>query len=114
VDEQLRLKARELLLRARIYRFMALIFAMIGVMVFVALYFQHINGDIVSAFHDPSFAYILSIPFLPALVLSILAVKADRQLRKMLEPQTTAKAEKPAKPEKKQKPKKGDTEKKAD
>ncbi|MCB9996463.1 MAG: hypothetical protein H6869_08525 [Rhodospirillales bacterium] len=85
MDEQTRLKAREFLLRAKIYRAIALAFAIGGLVVFLALYFKHVDGHIMAALHNPKLVLILLLPFLPAFVVSRMAVKAEKNLSKILE-----------------------------
>ena len=85
MDEQTRLKARELLLRSRIYRGVALAFAIMGLIIFVFLYLKHVEGDVLNALRSPSIIIILAISFLPAFVLSRMAVKAEKGLAKALQ-----------------------------
>lgn len=85
MEEEARLQARELLLRSRIYRFVALVFAAIGLIVFMLLYFKYIEGDIFEALKRPSLILIVIIPFLPAFILSRMALKTESRFVKILE-----------------------------
>lgn len=76
-------KARELVLKARLLRFFALVFALAGMVVFIVLYFQNVGGTFFSALTNPFIITIILVPFLPAFVLSLLAQRAEREyLRK--------------------------------
>ena len=72
-------KARELVLKARLFRFFSFVFACAGVIVFVALYFQNIQGSFLSALTNPFVITIILVPFLPAAVLSFKASRLERQ-----------------------------------
>lgn len=72
-------KARELVLKARIYRICALIFALIGLIMFVMLYMRHVEGAFLSSMTNPFIITIVVVPFLPAVVLSILARRLERE-----------------------------------
>lgn len=93
MDEETRLKARELLLRSRIYRFMALAFAVLGLVLFVFLFFRYVQDDIIHAVKNLSILLILILPFLPAVILSGMAVKAEKKLKKLLGVEQEAAAE---------------------
>ena len=94
MDEQTRLKARELLLRSRVYRYSAIVFAVMGAVVFLALYFRYIEGDIIHALHNPMLVMILVLPFLPAFVLSWMAAKTANKFMVLLEKLQNSDAEK--------------------
>ena len=89
--------ARSLLIKSRLYRFFALAFALIGVVVFIMLFFRHIDGQIFEALRDPSIIAFITIPFLPAVVLSLMAQKTEQAFAK-LGKSTAAAAEATAKP----------------
>ncbi|MBI2234726.1 MAG: hypothetical protein HYU57_07070 [Micavibrio aeruginosavorus] len=72
-------KARELVLKARIYRICALIFALVGLIMFVMLYMRHVEGSFLSSLTNPFIITIVVVPFLPAVVLSILAGRLERE-----------------------------------
>jgi len=95
VDEATRLKAREQLLRARVYRFLALVCAVLGLVMFLSIYFRYVDGDIIGALTRVSTVLMLLLPFLPACVLSWMAVRAERKFMAML-PDLTAPADKSA------------------
>ena len=64
-------------------RFFALVFALAGMVVFIVLYLQNVGGTFFSALTNPFIITIILVPFLPAVVLSFLAQRAEREyLRK--------------------------------
>ena len=81
--------ARSLLIKSRLYRFFALAFAVMGVVVFVTLYFKNIEGHLLEALRNPSIIAIILIPFLPAIVLSLMAQRAEQKFMKLLKPEET-------------------------
>ena len=72
-------KGRELVLKARLLRLFALIFAIAGLGVFLVLYVQNIEGTFFSALTNPFIITIVIIPFLPAVVLSWIARRVERK-----------------------------------
>ncbi len=73
------MSARELVLKAKLLRFFALIFALTGMVIFVVLYFQNVEGTFLSALTNPFVITIIIVPFLPAAVLSLLASRLERE-----------------------------------
>ena len=84
MDEETRLKARELLLKARVYKFFAIAFAGVGAVVFISLYFKHIDGHMLSALSRLSTVVMIIVPFLPALLFTFLSGRAEKKLMKTL------------------------------
>lgn len=80
---QNRLLARSLLIKSRIYRFFALAFALMGLVVFIMLFFRHIEGQLFAALRDPSIIAMITIPFLPAVVFSLMAQKTEQQFARL-------------------------------
>lgn len=78
-QEEKRLQARELLLRARVYRAFALALAVGGLVIFSVLYQKHIGGDIIGALRRPSTVLIVLVPFVPAAVFSWLSIRAENK-----------------------------------
>jgi len=79
-------KARRLVLKARLFRFLAAVFAVTGLLIFIILYMQNIEGTFLSALTNPFIVVILLVPFLPAAVLSLLAARLEREyIRKYLQ-----------------------------
>lgn len=70
-------KVREYLLYAKIYRFCALFFVVIGISLFAFLFFNA-SGSFLEKFQSPLMLGIMVLPFLPAFVLSMLAHRAER------------------------------------
>ena len=95
--------ARVLLIKSRLYRYFALAFALLGVVIFIFLYFRHIEGNLLQALQSPSIIPIIVLPFLPAFVLSLLAQRLERQFAKLGKSaeEDTAKADVPPAPKKK-------------
>ncbi len=85
MDEEIRLQARELLLRSRIYRFVALLLAVIGLAVFGIFYFKYIDGNISSVLQKPTLILMLFLPFLPAVILSRMSAKTEKKFNAVLE-----------------------------
>jgi len=75
--------ARVLLIKSRLYRYFALAFALMGVVIFIFLYFRHIEGNLLQALQSPSIIAIILLPFLPAFVLSLLAQGLERKFAKL-------------------------------
>lgn len=75
--------ARALLIKSRFYRIFALAFAVMGLVIFAYLYMTHIEGNFSEVLRNPSIIVILLVPFLPAIVLSLLAQKFERQFAKL-------------------------------
>lgn len=88
MDEKQRLLARDLLLRARVYKFLAALFACAGVVVFLSLYFRNIDGNLLGALARLSTVMTILLPFLPAFVFSWLASRAEARLGALLEGET--------------------------
>lgn len=71
--------ARKLLMKAKLYRASALFFAITGILLFIQMFVTKIQGHFLDAMRDPFTILIILIPFLPAIVLSIMAQKAERE-----------------------------------
>lgn len=83
--ETARIHLREMLIKAKFYRAASVIFALCGIGVFVFLMSRFVDGDIYVVLKDPTIIIILLIPFLPAAVLSWLAVRSEKKFAAMLE-----------------------------
>lgn len=81
--------ARSLLIKSRLYRFFALAFALIGVVVFLILYFKNVEGHLFEALMHPSIIAMILIPFLPAVVLSLMAQHLEQKFMKLAKPEET-------------------------
>lgn len=79
---------REYILKAKLYRFVSLIFITIGVLVFCVMYIQNVEGRLLEALRDPMTVSIFLIPFVPAAVLTILADKNERKGRDLMNKDT--------------------------
>jgi hypothetical protein len=76
--------ARELLLKSKTYRFFGNIFAVVGLIVFLGIYATAYSGDVQVALRDPLIVIFLIFPFIPAVVFSLRAKKAETALQKLL------------------------------
>lgn len=72
-------KARELVIKARIYRFLALIFAFVGLAIFVVMFLRHVEGSFLSSLTNPFVVTMIIFPFLPAAALSFMASRLERK-----------------------------------
>jgi hypothetical protein len=80
-------RAREYLIKSKLYRFLALVFACVGVLIFCVFYFEQSRtegGSVLAMLRDPSIIITLVFPFVPAIVLSFLAQRAERKLQDLL------------------------------
>lgn len=82
---------QEYLIKAKLYRFMSLLFVTIGIFVFCAMYIQNVEGKLLHALRDPMIITVFLIPFFPAAVLTFLADSAEKKYRKMTGQQETKK-----------------------
>jgi FtsH-binding integral membrane protein len=81
-------QARELLIQAKVYRALTVVFACLGAGIFAALFFQHHNGDLMASLQDPMTVVFIIFPFVPALWLSRKSRKAEKALSKLLTPES--------------------------
>lgn len=54
-----------------------------GVVIFLFLYFRHVEGQLFEALRDPMIIAIVLFPFLPAIVLSLMAQALERKFKKL-------------------------------
>ncbi|MCM2343923.1 MAG: hypothetical protein NDJ24_05125 [Alphaproteobacteria bacterium] len=94
LQEDVRLKARALLMKAKLYRLMALVFAFTGLAVFTVLYIRNIEGQFFEALQHPVTVTIILVPFLPAIVLSILGQRAEKAFWALIQSAETPPPEK--------------------
>ena len=86
MDESDRKQARELLLKTKVYKLLATVFAAGGALVFLILHYQYFGGDFVASLKDPMTIVLVLFPFVPSLILSFRARKAEQALQKLLKP----------------------------
>lgn len=85
LDEPTRKKARELFLRARLYRVLALVFAVTGLLIFITLYLKNVQeGGIMAALHRPSTVVMILLPFLPSFLFSRMSQKAEKEFTALM------------------------------
>lgn len=88
------LKAREILLRSKIYKWLTVVFAVFGFLVFIMVYAKQYRGDVMVALGNPWIVASLLIPFLPAFVLSLMTSKEEKKLEKAYEELAALKGDK--------------------
>lgn len=71
-------------MKARLYRFFALAFALFGVAIFLILYFRHVDGRLLDALANIKTVVIILVPFLPAAVLTMMAARAEDKFYDLL------------------------------
>ncbi|MBP7721843.1 MAG: hypothetical protein KA155_04835 [Alphaproteobacteria bacterium] len=78
-------RAKEYLIKSKLYRFLALVFACLGVLLFCYTYFeQSEGGNIFNLLRNPVSIVFLIFPFVPAIALSVMARRAERKLSEFL------------------------------
>lgn len=82
-----KLTPRQLLLKARIYRFFGLVFAAVGFFVMLAVFSYAYKGDIELVAQEPAGFMTVVIPFIPSFILFWIADRADKKAITMLENQ---------------------------
>lgn len=78
-------QAKMLFIKSRIYRGIAFVFLIIGFGVFLALYIQKSDGDIMKALHDPASIIMVLFPFLPAVVFSFMSSSLEKKAYSLLD-----------------------------
>ncbi len=84
MEEEVKKQARELLIKAKAYRIFAHIFAFVGVLIFLVIYFSYFKGDVMASLRDPITIFFVLFPFAPAIILSLKGKKAEAALQKLL------------------------------
>lgn len=72
---------KKLFLKAKIYRILTLIAIVLGVSLFVFLYQRGVEGRLIQALREPVTVLILIFPFLPAIILSWLSGRVEKELK---------------------------------
>ncbi len=65
-------------MKSKLYRASALFFAVMGVVILIQTFLSHIDGHFMEAMKKPATIVLIVMPFLPAVVLSLMAQKAER------------------------------------
>lgn len=76
---------KEYLIKSKFYRAVSLVFVVIGLIAFLMLYIANVEGRVMEALKNPVTILFFIIPFLPAIVLSMLASKNEKKYLKMTE-----------------------------
>ena len=74
---------KEYLIKAKIYRVASMVFVALGLVVFMILYVNTIEGRVMEALKNPMTLGIFIVPFLPAAVLSFIADKNEKKYIKI-------------------------------
>ncbi len=79
-------RAREYLIKSKLYRFLALVFACLGAVLFCYGFFEQMQGEegLVGLLRDPVRIAFLMFPFVPAVALSFMGQRAERKLADVL------------------------------
>ena len=81
-------EARELLIRGKVYRILAVTFLIVGIAVIAVIYRKVSGGDATKALENPAIIIGMLVTFLPAFVLSLMASKAEKKLASLIESMT--------------------------
>lgn len=74
---------KEYLIKAKFYRVVSMIFVALGLVVFMILYVNTVEGRVMEALKNPMTLGMFIVPFLPAAVLSIIADKNEKKYIKL-------------------------------
>lgn len=80
-------EVKDMIITAKVLRFCADLFAILGVIMFGFLYYNNYHGNGLNALHDPFFVVTVLMPFIPAAILAWQASKKRKQIRALLEQQ---------------------------
>ena len=80
-------EVKNLIITAKVLRFCADLFAILGVVMFGFLYYNNYEGNGLAALHDPFFVVTVLVPFIPAAILAWQVSKKRKQIRALLEQQ---------------------------
>lgn len=80
-----RRKARELIIRVKLYRLLAVLLAVLGLLIFASLYYEYIQADLMAALTDPKTVMFVLVPFLPAAIIAWIARGEEKKLTKTIE-----------------------------
>lgn len=81
-DDQ-RMEARAWLMKSRLYRLFAMIFAGGGLLVFIAMSARYMGEGLIDILRDPRIIAVILIPFLPAAVMARMSESAHKKFRKI-------------------------------
>lgn len=78
-------KVREAFVKVKMYRIFAYIFFFVGILIFLMLYNGYMEGRPFKEVLSFAMIFIIIIPFLPAAVLSAIALRAEKDAKQSLE-----------------------------
>ena len=77
--------ARQLVLKSRLYRLIGLLFAVVGLVIFLIIFSHAFKGNFLHAAKDPFILLIVLLPFLPACVLAWMSSSLEKKALSKLE-----------------------------
>ena len=86
MDEDQRREARKYLVRAKAYRLIGILFALVGIGVFAMLYLRLSgSGQFLAAMMDPFLIGVVLFPFVPAFFLTMMGQMSEKKVVKIIE-----------------------------
>jgi len=76
---------RKLYIKVMFYKFTAMAMAIVGLVIFLVLYYQLTNGNVMEVVRNPTYLIILLFPFIPAVILSWIMTRVQNKLERNLE-----------------------------
>ncbi len=72
-------------MKGRVYRFLAIVFAIVGAAIFAVIFQMQAEGNIQKAVTDPIVVGMILLPFIPAALLSFISGRCNDKLRDLLD-----------------------------
>ncbi len=85
MNERTRRQCKELLIRAKVYRALALIFSLAGVGILLSSYYSNSGGGFFFLLIDPFFLALIALPFVPAFIFILVAQHKEKKILKLME-----------------------------
>lgn len=76
--------ARDLAVRVSVYRLVAILFVLVGILLFAYIYSTKIQGHFAAAMRDPYTILVFVFPFVPAAFLSWRATVCERKFNELM------------------------------
>ena len=77
-------EARQLLIKSRLYRIIAVCMLGFGMLILSVVYFRNVQGHEFEVLLDPGTIGMVLVPFIPAVVFATMTGKAEKKLDKIL------------------------------
>lgn len=74
---------KEYLIKSKLYKGASIVFVILGLIVFMILYISNVEGRVLEALRNPFTLLMFVVPFLPAIVLSMVASKNEKKYLKL-------------------------------